>query len=84
MSTTFGNRISELRELLAQLPAAADDRVNQNLADCITRYADLRQRALDDLVDYIAKASSSNLGTQQKWQSRIACGMITVTCSAVQ
>jgi len=72
MSTTFGNRISELRELLAQLPAAADDRVDQNLADCITRYADLRQRALDDLVDYIAKASSSNLGTQQKWQSRIA------------
>jgi molecular chaperone GrpE (heat shock protein) len=33
---------------------------------------DLRQRALDDLVDFMAKASSSNLGTQAKWQSRIA------------
>ncbi len=69
---TYAYRISELRDLLAQAPAAANDRVNQNLANCINRYADLRQRALDDLVDFMAKASSSNLGTQSKWQSRIA------------
>jgi hypothetical protein len=70
MSTTC--RISELRDLLAQAPAAANDRVNQNLTNCINRYADLRQSALNDLVDVMAKASSSNTGTQAKWQSRIA------------
>jgi len=72
MSTTYGYRISELRDFLAQLPRAANDRINQNLSDCINRYADVRQRALDDLVDFLARASSSNLGTQAKWQSRIS------------
>jgi molecular chaperone GrpE (heat shock protein) len=70
--STYGCRISELRDLLAQAPAPANDRINQNLADGINKYADLRQRALDDLVDFMARASSSNLGTQTKWQSRIA------------
>jgi archaellum component FlaC len=72
MSTTYGYRISELRDLLAQAPAPANNRVTENLSDCINRYADLRQRALDDLVDFMAKASFSNLGTQSKWQSRIS------------
>lgn len=70
MASTFGNRISELRDLLAQLPAAANERINQNLIDCIGRYADMRQTAMNDLLDYLEKASSSNLGTQSKWQAR--------------
>lgn len=72
MASTYGNRISELRDLLAQVPAAANDQINQNFADLVDRYAELRQSAMSDLVDFMAKASAGNLGTQSKWQSRIA------------
>ncbi len=72
MATTYGYRISELRDLLAQVPAAANDTINQNFTDLVNRYADLRQSAMNDLVDFMAKASAGNLGTQSKWQSRIA------------
>ncbi len=70
MSTTYGYRIAELRDLLTQVPPAANDMINQNFLDCINRYTDLRQSAMDDLVDFMAKASATNLGTQSKWQSR--------------
>jgi len=70
--SAFGYRINELRNLLAQLPAPANDRINQSFTECIDRYCELRQSALDDLVDYFAKASAGNLGTQSKWQSRIS------------
>jgi hypothetical protein len=72
MSSTYGYRISELRDLLSQVPAAASDRVHQAFVDLINRYGDLRQQAMDDLVDFVAKASASNSGTQSKWQSRVA------------
>jgi hypothetical protein len=68
----FAYRIGEMRDLLAQVPAAANDAINQNFTDLVNRYADLRQTALNDLVDFMAKASAGNLGTQSKWQSRIA------------
>src|SRR5437763_15633396 len=68
----YAYRIGELNDLLAQVPAAANDTINQNFVDCINRYASLRQSAMNDLVDFMAKASASNLGTQSKWQSRIA------------
>lgn len=70
--STYGRRISELRALLAQAPIPANERINQRLTDCLDRYCDLRQRALDDLVEFMGRASSSNAGTQAKWQSRIA------------
>jgi hypothetical protein len=70
--TTYGSRIDELRDLLSQLPAAADERVNKAFVDLIGRYAAMRQSALDDLVDYMAKAAATNLGTQAKWQTRIS------------
>lgn len=69
---TYGSRIAELRDLLAQLPAAADERVNTAFVKLIDDYAELRKSALCDLVDFMAKASATNLGTQSKWQSRIA------------
>lgn len=70
--TTYGSRIDELRDLLAQLPAAANERVNAAFVELIDRYAALRQSALDDLVDFMAKAAATNPGTRQKWQTRIA------------
>jgi uncharacterized protein YqgV (UPF0045/DUF77 family) len=72
MSSTYGNRISELNDLLAQLPAAANDTINQNFSSLVKQYADLRQSAMNDLLDLMAKASASNLGTSSKWQARIA------------
>jgi hypothetical protein len=72
MATTYGSRISELRGLLAQVPAAANDDINQAFVECIKRYADMRQSALEDLIDFMSKASAGNLGTQAKWQARIA------------
>jgi len=72
MATTYGFRISELNELLAQVPAAANDDINQRFTAVIKQYADFRQSAMNDLVDFMAKASATNLGTQSKWQSRIA------------
>jgi hypothetical protein len=72
MSSTYGYRISELNDLLGQVPAAANDAINQNFTALIKQYADLRQSAMNDLVDFMAKASAGNLGTQSKWQSRIA------------
>jgi uncharacterized protein YqgV (UPF0045/DUF77 family) len=72
MSSTYGNRISELNDLLAQLPAAANDTINQNFSSLVKQYADLRQSAMNDLLDLMTKASASNLGTQSKWQARIA------------
>ncbi len=72
MATTYGYRISELNDLLAQVPAAANDTINQNFITLVKQYADLRQNAMNDLVDFMAKASASKLGTQSKWQSRIA------------
>jgi len=72
MSSTYGNRISEMNDLLAQLPAAANDTINQNFSSLVKQYADLRQSALNDLLDLMAKASASNVGTPSKWQSRIA------------
>lgn len=72
MSSTYGNRISELNDLLGQVPAAANDTINQNFISLVKQYADLRQSAMNDLLDVMAKASASNLGTQSKWQSRIA------------
>lgn len=68
---TYGGRPGELRDLLTQAAAGADDRVRTALVQCIDRYADLRQRALDDLVDIIAKASAGNLGTEAKWDARV-------------
>jgi molecular chaperone GrpE (heat shock protein) len=68
----YAYRIGEMRDLLAQVPAAANDTINQNFADLVNRYAELRQSAMNDLVDFMAKASAGNLGTQSKWQSRIA------------
>jgi len=70
--STYGYRISELREGLQSLPAPANDRITETLNDCLNRYQSLRQAALDDLVDYLARASASNTGTQSKWQSRIS------------
>ena len=72
MSSTYGYRISELNDLLGQIPAAANDTINQNFTALVKQYGELRQAALSDLVDFMAKASASNLGTQSKWQSRIA------------
>jgi hypothetical protein len=66
MSSTYGNRISELNDLLAQLPAAANDTINQNFSSLVKQYADLRQSAMNDLLDLMTKASASNLGTQSK------------------
>lgn len=71
MAATYDARINELRDLLARCPAAADDRVNENFTNLIRRYNEVRQSALDDLVDFMAKASISNMGTAAKWQSRI-------------
>src|SRR3569833_2973392 len=71
MSSTYGNRISELSDLLSQIPAAANDTINQNFSSLVKQYSDLRQSAMSDLVDLVAKASASNLGTQSKWQARI-------------
>ncbi len=68
---TYGARITELRALMTQATAGADERVVRALSQCIDRYSDMRQRALDDLVDCIAKASAGNLGTHAKWESRI-------------
>lgn len=68
----YTDRGSELRDLLTQATVGADERVTRALREAIERYMDMRQRALDDLVDIIAKASFGNLGTQEKWQSRIA------------
>jgi archaellum component FlaC len=72
MAANYVNRIVELRDLLGQIPAAANDQINQNMIACLDRYCSMRQSALEDLVDYMAKASASNMGTQSKWQSRIA------------
>lgn len=69
---TYGNRITELRDLLKQATTGADERIVKTLTTCIDKYSDLRQRALDDLVDFIARASAGNLGTQARWESRIA------------
>jgi len=71
MSSTYGNRISELNDLLSQIPAAANDTINQNFSSLVKQYSDLRQSAMSDLVDLVGKASPSNLGTQSRWQSRI-------------
>ncbi len=71
MASTYSGRIYELRDLLEQAPAAADERVNQSFIACINNYMQLRQSAMSDLVDFISKASISNSGTQAKWQSRI-------------
>ncbi len=71
MAATYDARINELRDFLAQCPAAADDRVNEGFNNLIKRYNEVRQSALDDLVDFMAKASISNLGTASKWQSRV-------------
>jgi hypothetical protein len=71
MSNTYGNRISELNDLLAQIPAAANDTINQNFTSLVKQYADLRQTAMNDMLDLMAKASASNLGTLSKWQARI-------------
>jgi hypothetical protein len=68
---TYSSRITELRDLMTQATAGADERVVRALTQCIDRYNDMRQRALDDLVDFIAKASIGNVGTQAKWESRI-------------
>jgi len=65
-------RIAELNDLLGQVPQAANDAINQNFAALVKQYADMRQSAMNDLVDFMAKASAGNLGTQSKWQSRIA------------
>ncbi len=72
MASTYGYRISELTDLLAQVPAAANDTINQNFATLVKQYADMRQSAMNDLVDILAKASPGNMGVQSKWQSRIA------------
>jgi hypothetical protein len=69
--STYGNRITELRSLMQQATTGTDEPVIRALTDCITRYADVRQRALDDLVSYIERTSMGNLGTASKWQSRI-------------
>src|SRR6185503_8018903 len=71
MSSTYGNRISELNDLLSRIPAAANDTINQNFTSLVKQYADLRQSGMNDLLDIMAKASASNLGTQSKWQARI-------------
>jgi hypothetical protein len=71
MTANYVNRIVELRDLLGQIPVAVNDQINQNMIACIDRYCSLRQSALEDLVDYMAKASISNMDTQSKWQSRI-------------
>lgn len=68
---TYGARPGELRDLLTQASAGADDRVRTALTQCIDRYVDLRQRALDDLVDIVTKASAGNLGTETKWDARV-------------
>jgi hypothetical protein len=72
MASTYAHRISELNELLGQVPAAANDAINQNFSALVKQYGELRQAALGDLVDFMSKASPSNLGTQSKWQSRIS------------
>jgi hypothetical protein len=69
---TYGSRISELRELLTQAATGVDERVVRDHVQYIDRYGDMRQRALDDLVDFIAKASIGNVGTQSKWELRIS------------
>jgi hypothetical protein len=69
---TYGARITELRDLMRQACTGVEERVVRALSQCIDRYSDIRQRALDDLVDYIAKASAGNVGTQAKWESRIS------------
>ena len=38
MAATYDARINELRDLLAQCPAAADDRVNEGFNNLIRRY----------------------------------------------
>ena len=68
---TYGARPGELRDLLTQAAAGADDRVRAALSQCIDRYVDQRQRALDDLVDIVAKASAGNLGTEARWDARV-------------
>lgn len=68
---TYDNRIRELRELILQATAGVDESVVRLLTQAIDKYADLRQRALDDLVEIVARASISNLGTQARWDSRI-------------
>src|SRR5262245_64738382 len=68
---TYGARPVELRDLLTQAGAGADERVRTALSQCIDRYTDLRQRALDDLVDIITKASAGNLGTEARWDARV-------------
>ena len=72
MASTYAYRISELNDLLGQVPAAANDAINQNFSALVKQYGELRQAALGDLVDFMSKASPSNLGTQSKWQSRIS------------
>jgi hypothetical protein len=71
MASTYGYRISELNYLLGQVPAVANGTINQNFTTLIKQYADLRQAAMNDLVDILAKASPTNMGVQSKWQSRI-------------
>jgi hypothetical protein len=68
---TYGARPGELRELLTQAAAGADERVRTALTQCTDRYVDLRQRALDDLVDIVSKASAGNLGTEARWDARV-------------
>ena len=68
---TYGARPGELREKLTQAAVGADERVRTALTQCIDRYVDLRQRALDDLVDIITKASAGNLGTEARWDARV-------------
>ena len=68
---TYGARPGELRELLSQAAAGADERVRTALTQCIDRYVDLRQRALDDLVDIVTKASAGNLGPAPRWDARV-------------
>src|SRR5215813_7887873 len=68
---TYVYRIAEMAELLSQVPEAANDKIDQNFVTLIKEYADLRESALNDLVDFMAKASATNLGTQSKWESRI-------------
>jgi hypothetical protein len=68
---TYGARPGELRSLLSQAAVGADERVRTALTQCLDRYVDLRQRALDDLVDIVTKASAGNLGTTDKWDTRV-------------
>jgi hypothetical protein len=68
---TYGARPGELRALLSPAAAGADERVRTALTQCVDRYVDLRQRALDDLVDIVTKASAGNLGTTARWDDRV-------------